>query len=270
MASDDPEEIRRLGEGSPKQGLSRFHLHYDVIEVMQEDRLLRAIIVLHVESGLGRQTTPAEAAALHAVVDVMFQRSVIALVEDKEAQLRAATERELKYLSFLSHDLNNHLAAVSINLQMLRRQFAKHADFAAAEKMAGDAEQGVRTTIDGMRRLLEHERLRKGGATSAARPVNLHEFAADMLARFARQANEKKLTLVNEVRADVTIDTDAELISLVFQNLVGNAIKFSRQGTVRLASGCCDDARTEAGSLSVVDEGPGIAPEKAKRIFEAF
>jgi hypothetical protein len=48
LASDDPNVIRELINRAPSQGLSRFRLNFDVIEVMQEDRLLRAITVHHV------------------------------------------------------------------------------------------------------------------------------------------------------------------------------------------------------------------------------
>ena len=55
LASDDPDLIRELVSRAPLQGLSRFRLNFDVVEVMQEDRLLRAITVLHVEARLGRR-----------------------------------------------------------------------------------------------------------------------------------------------------------------------------------------------------------------------
>ena len=55
LASDDPDLIRELVNRAPKQGLSRLELNFDVVEVMQEDRLLRAITVQHVEDGLDRR-----------------------------------------------------------------------------------------------------------------------------------------------------------------------------------------------------------------------
>ena len=55
LASDDPDVIRELVGRAPAQGLSRFRLNFDVVEVMQEDRLLRAITVQHVEARLGRR-----------------------------------------------------------------------------------------------------------------------------------------------------------------------------------------------------------------------
>src|SRR5688500_2551334 len=106
MSSDDPRRIADVLEKSPAQGLTRFAQNYLLAEIMEEDRLLRGVIVAQLESSLGRQMTPPEAAALHAVIDIVLQQAVLALVDQQKAQLRRAVEDQLKYLSFLSHDLN--------------------------------------------------------------------------------------------------------------------------------------------------------------------
>jgi signal transduction histidine kinase len=57
------------------------------------------------------------------------------------------------------------------------------------------------------------------------------------------------------------------LIGLVVQNLVGNAVKYSSTGMVRISATCGADGRC---AISVSDEGPGIAVEHLNRIFDAF
>ena len=66
LASSDPQEIEKLVHDAPWQGLTRFHQHYTLTEIMQEDRLLRGVVVVHIEARLGRQMNVPEAAALHA------------------------------------------------------------------------------------------------------------------------------------------------------------------------------------------------------------
>ena len=77
-----------------------------------------------------------ESAALHAAIDVMLQRSVIALVEQQKAQLRAAAETELKFLSFLSHDLNNNLNNVTLSLEVLGQELKGAGGFARGKGIA--------------------------------------------------------------------------------------------------------------------------------------
>jgi hypothetical protein len=65
LASGGPDELRRLVERSPEQGIHRFELHYDTWHLAAEDRMLRRLIVEHVGAGLGRRPTVQEDAALH-------------------------------------------------------------------------------------------------------------------------------------------------------------------------------------------------------------
>jgi len=64
----------------------------------------------------------------------------------------------------------------------------------------------------------------------------------------------------------VTVSVDRDLITRVLQNLVGNAIKFAPNGTVRVVIKAVGDAVR----VSVIDTGRGIPPEFHKRIFEKF
>jgi signal transduction histidine kinase len=268
LASDDPEVIRDLVSRAPSQGLSRFRLNFDVAEVMQEDRLLRAIIVSYVETELTRQMDAPEYAALHAAVDVMLQRSVIALVDQQKSQLRAAAERELKYLSFLSHDLNNHLYGVTLSLHELGCQLRKATGFDGAAESLVRAQNSIHTTVKGMRRLLDHEMLRKSGEEPKFLPVDLQSLVTKVAEQFSQEAYAKGVGLAVEVRPGTVVASDGELLSLVLQNLIGNGVKYSSGGTVRIGS----DGAAEGGRpvIWVSDQGPGIAPEKIGHIFEAF
>ncbi len=266
LASDDADQIRELVRRAPAQGQSRFRLNFDVLDVMQEDRLLRAITVQHVEAGLGRRMDAAESAALHAAIDVMLQRSVIAIVDEQKVDLRAAAETELKFLSFMSHDLNNNLNGVTLLMQVLASDLKRAGGFAEATESLELARQAIEDTVRGMRRMLDHERLRKSGEVPTFSAVDLHAVAMKVSVQSAREAGAKDVALAVEVRPGTMVESDAELIGLVFQNLVGNSLKFSRRGTVRIG---CDDAHGRR-ALWVSDEGPGIAPEKMKHIFEAF
>lgn len=268
LASDDPDVISELIRSAPLQGLSRLRLNFDVIEVMQEDRLLRSITVQHAENWLGRRMDQLESAALHAAIDVMLQRSVIAMVEQQKSQLRAAAETELKFLSFLSHDLNNNLHGVTLTLEMLELDLKQAGGFAAAEGSLKLAQQSIYETVAGMRRMLEHEKLRQSGKSVPSQPVDLHIAATKVISQYARAADAKNVKLIVDIPPEEKIESDAELLSLVLQNLVGNSVKYSSSGTVRI--GFNRGVDTNPSILWVSDEGPGIALEKIGHIFQAF
>jgi len=268
LASDDPDLIGELMKCAPAQGLSRFRLHFDVVEVMQEDRLLRSITVYNVETTLGRRMHAPESAALHTAIDVMLQRSVVALVEKQKSQLRAAAETELKFLSYLSHDMNNNLNAVTMALYSLEARLKLTGGHEELGQSLSLAQRTIHSTTTGMRHMLEHERLRTAGKTAKRSAVDLHSVAITVANQLSQAAVVKGLRLSVKIEPGATIDSDAELLSIVLQNLVGNGIKFSQRGAVRI--GCDMNAETGACELWVSDEGPGIAPENLGHIFEAF
>lgn len=268
LASDDPDMIGELVSCSPKQGLSRLRLNFDLIEVMQEDRLLRSITVAHVNSGLGRRMELAESAALHATIDIMLQRSVIALVDQQKTELRSGAETELKFLSFLSHDLNNNLNSITMSLESLGMDLRLAGGFDEAEHSLKLAQQQICDTVAGMRRMLDHARLRKPGEGSTLSRVNLHAVAMRVVTQFSQQAEAKGVKFDMQIMLQTFIQSDGELLSLVLQNLIGNAVKYSSEGAVTIGFGRGADEGPPM--IWVSDHGPGIAAEKIEHIFEAF
>lgn len=270
LASSDPGEIRGLLEHAPKQGLARLSQQQDVSQVMHEDRLLRAIIVLQVEEELGRQMNVAESAALHSTIDIMLQQSVVALVDEQQARLRAAAETELKFLSFLAHDLNNNLNAVTLSLHALRRELGDLATHTKAVDWINYAMQAITDTTRGMKQLLEHERLRKSTEGPTFAEVNLRGLVSAMVERFSAQAQQKNITLQVEVPPDAKAITSPELVNIALQNVLSNAIKYSMSGTVRVGCEQRGSGNTARQVLKISDQGPGISPELRQRLFQAF
>ena len=268
LTAGEAVDVGRLLARSPEQGVHRFELRYDVRQVATEDRMLRRLLIEHVDDALGRRMDRGEAVALNWAVDLMWQQAIVAFVEHQNAQLREAAEAELKYLSFLGHDLNGNLGNVTLWLQILRRGLAgRTAEFASELSALDAAQQAILDTVGGMGRLLQAERLRHSGAEPSIAPVALRAVVDGVVGPFAKQADLKGLTLAVDVPADATVATDADLVRLVLQNLVANAVKYAnRGGTVRVTA----DRDGGGWRLAVVDDGPGIAPDRLGRIIEAF
>lgn len=266
----DPQARRELMERSPLQGITRFQQHYDIRELMTEDRLLRRVVIEQVQETLARLMTAAEQVALNVGLDAMLQQAVVAFVEHQGEQLRSAAESELKYLSFLSHDLNNNLSNVTVWLQVLKTQLAKTPQFAEEMTTLDTAQEAILTTIGGMGRLLQAERLRKGSAKPKVTPVNLRTLIANETRQVVKQAARKGLAITVDVPREAEVESDPELITLVLQNLIGNAVKYSTEGSVRIRALRQPGKETERWAICVSDEGPGISAEHLQRIFDAF
>jgi signal transduction histidine kinase len=199
-------------------------------------------------------------------IDTALHRGVANFVRLLTDELKSAAAVESKYLSFLSHDLRNNLNTVTLTLDMLARQLTKTPHLNQEAKDVEALRQAVFETVEGMDRLLAAERLRKHVITVRLGPVDLHRLAADLLARISHKAVAKGLRLENGVPIGAAAHSDRELLTLVLQNLLGNAVKFSSGGTVRIAA-----TRDQLGwRVFVSDQGPGIAPQHIHTLFEAF
>lgn len=122
---------------------------------------LRGVMVLAIEETLARRMEADETASLHATIYVMIQQGVLAMVQKQKEKLREAAESELKFLSLYSHDLNNNLLVIASLLDVLHKRLKTAPEFDASLDVLVMARRSIRHTAEGMRRLLNHERLRR-------------------------------------------------------------------------------------------------------------
>jgi signal transduction histidine kinase len=270
IGSEDPAAMQTLIKQAPEQGIVRIEQNRAVGDVMMEDRLLRRVIIEEVCDALGRAMTTPEQVALHTGIDIIAQEAVVAYVEIQEAQSRAAADVEAKYLSFLSHDLSNHLTGVTIWLKLLRQQLSASPASEDAVTTLDVVQRSIGETVRGIGRLLHSEKLRRQRTQARTDPVDVHALFADVLRQFAIQARDKGLDLAVDAAPGTQVHSDREILGLILNNLVGNAVKYSVRGTVRVGCRMPDEGGQIRSALYVSDEGPGIAPEHLTQIFESF
>jgi signal transduction histidine kinase len=215
--------------------------------------------------------THEESVALNQAVGMVMQEGIVAFVGLKDEKLRRAAEAEAKYLSFLSHDLRNNLNSAMLTMNLLRGKLQALPEFREDVEAITAAQRSIRETISGMERLLHAERARKVTSAPQPAPVRLRELLSELVTAFLPQAREKQQQLTSAVPDDAVVVSDKELIKLVLQNLLGNALKYGGDtGEVRIDARANADERWPGWTLSVSDQGPGIAAEDRHRLFDAF
>ncbi len=115
--------------------------------------------------------------------------------------------------------------------------------------------------------ILDFSKLKSASLVLDRKPVNAHVLVQAVVAANRATAERKHIVLENMVPQDLPlIFADVSRLRQIFQNLVGNALKFTHSGSVRI------DAYLETDSVhfTVSDTGIGIPPEKLERIFESF
>jgi signal transduction histidine kinase len=222
---------------------------------------------------------PADLVALAADVDSMRRRILRDLHEVRDSRLRlqdqardlerkaaelARSNDELEQFAYIaSHDLQEPLRKVASFCQLLQRQYAGQLD----ER----AEEYIEYAVDGAKRmqvlisdLLSFSRVGRMGT----------EMVDVALGDAARTALDNLTRRVDETKADVEIGPlpvvlgEPALLTTVFQNLIGNALKFHGDGppVVRVRA----ERDGDMWLISCSDSGIGIAPEYAERIFAIF
>ena len=169
-----------------------------------------------------------------------------------------------EFLAMLSHELRNPLNAIAGALYLLEPSASGDEEVAAP---LGIATRQVETMTALINDLLEVSRITQGKVALKRSRISISE-----LLLVAIRSTEVKLavrdgiTIGSQIAPDLFIEADSLRLDQVFQNLLGNAIKFTREGEilVRLSE--------EAGSVvvTVQDPGIGIDPELLPHVFELF
>ena len=269
IESERPTPTDALADVTPHHGATRFHQSYKLDELIFEYNVLRGLATQLLAQHLGRPLSADEQVALNAAIDLTVRRSAGAFVEHQTLQLQQATEAQSKYLSFLSHDLRGELNGVFLMIEVLRRELAGEERFAESLEDLDLMRRSIHQTIATMDRFLHAERFRKGKVQVKPAEVNLVAVLNEVGAQFAYQAKDKGLELKIESAEPSTVITDKELVMMILQNLASNAVKYTPKGEVRLAA---TPVNGESGGwrVSVIDQGPGIPPEKLSELFDSF
>ena len=124
--------------------------------------------------------------------------------------------------------------------------------------------------------ILDFSKLKHKNIDLQLKPVSLREVVEVVLTMSQSLVGTKSLTLINDVSPDLpAAEADENRLQQILYNLVGNAVKFTASGTVKVSASlrrCQDDdeAARECLAVTVVDTGIGIPEDKLERIFEAF
>jgi len=251
----------------PKHGAIRFSQNFSLAEMLIEYDLLRATVMDHVVRHLGRKIEAEEVVALNGALDLAARRAILAFVEYQSQELRSANEAQSKYLSFLSHDLRGGLNGVFLMIEVLKRELADEPKLSETVRDLDSMRRSLLETVGTMDRFLHAERFRKGKVELKPGDVHVKPMLVEAASQFSYQAKDKGLDLRIEAPTDCTITSDRELLSLIVQNLVSNAVKYTQAGSVVVT------AEPSAGGgclISVRDDGPGIAPERLSELFAPF
>ena len=176
-------------------------------------------------------------------------------------QLQSLVSAQRRLLHDVSHELRSPLARLHAAIGLARQEPAKLD--ATLERIEREA-----TRLDSMvGEVLALARLESGTASRGKERVDLSYIAASI----AEDARFEAETLKRDVRfnasGDAPVIGNGDLLHRAVENIVRNAIKFTREGTTVEVQ--VQTTRTSA-ILTVTDHGPGITPSELEKVFDPF
>lgn len=199
-------------------------------------------------------------------------RALLRLKHSVDERDQIARQRE-DFVSRLTHDLRTPLVAADRMLDLLAQGVMGELsnDVQEAISIMVRSNQNLLTMVN---MLLEVYRYEAGRKTLTFSPVNLLELAQEVIEELSPLAIDKSLELRFEPSAkageDYSIKGDRIELRRVLTNLVGNALKFTDQGSVTVRLSKTHLSSTDAVKLEVIDTGPGIPLEEQSTLFESF
>ena len=198
-------------------------------------------------------------------IDITAKKKNELSLREALATAKEASEARARFLAMMSHEIRTPLNGVLGLLQLLQDtsldQEQQH--FADVALSSGMSLLTIITDI------LDFSKIDADKLEISPKICSLDEVIQGVALLFKPRADEKSIALTAKIspRVDDRVFADAQRLRQVLMNLVSNAVKFTREGSVNIMVDALPDGRTR---FSVTDTGDGINQKDQEHLFEEF
>jgi len=187
---------------------------------------------------------------------------LVGSLNDLLQRLNRALEAQRQFVADAAHELRSPLTAVQLQLQLVRRADSIEERAVALERL----ERGVQRSTRLVQQLLTLARQDPQDAEAGFSAIDLDRLARDVIADFEPMAQRDGLALTLDSEGLLQVRGDRESLRVMLGNLIDNAIRYTRQGSVVVYL----RAKGEHAVLEVEDTGTGIPAAERARVFDRF
>ena len=191
-------------------------------------------------------------------------------LEEARHQAEAASSAKSAFLATMSHEIRTPITSVLGMTDLLRHTTLSEEQAGYVDTLASS----TRALLTILNDILDISKIEAGKITLESAAFPLHEAAREVVALNLAVARAKGLTLGLEIGPGVPamVVGDSARLKQVLHNLIGNAIKFTGDGSVllRLSAAVAGDGGAALVRAEIEDTGIGIADAEVDRLFKAF
>ena len=180
-----------------------------------------------------------------------------------------ASRIKSEFLANMSHEIRTPLNGILGFTNLLQKSDLNPRQ----QDYLGTIEKSAESLLGIINEVLDFSKIEAGKLVLESIPFNLRDLLQDTLTILAPAAHEKQLELVSLVYRDtpLSLQGDPQRLKQVLTNLVSNAIKFTREGTIAVRAMVEDESDDRAQlRISVQDTGVGLSDEDLRALFQAF
>lgn len=189
---------------------------------------------------------------------------VINAINKMTAELEGTETLRTDFIANVSHELKTPLAVMANLSTMLQQPGLSDAERMEYDK---DISHSARRLAALITNILKLNKLENQQIFPQPQEFDLGEQLCECLLGFEDAWEKKNLEIETDIQDDVRIKSDSELLSLVWNNLISNAVKFTPEGGTVSVTLKADEKKV---FVSVRDTGCGMTAETGKHIFEKF
>jgi len=206
---------------------------------------------------------------------VLISMDDITLLEEKERLLRQSMEEaeeanvaKSAFLSNMSHEIRTPMTAILGFTEVLKR--GMHLSVEDRQRHLNTISRSGQHLLELINDVLDLSKVESGAMDVESIPTTIGTLANEVVKVLRVKADEKNITLALNINTDMPahVMSDPSRLRQIMTNLVGNAIKFTEKGGVKLD--ISHDREQQSVLIAVKDTGIGMNEKQQALIFEAF
>lgn len=231
------------------------------VPLRQRDELIGVLV-----AGFRGRTEPFSALAQRIATGIMRVTTLALANARLLAELDRANSVKDDFVSTMSHELRSPLnILIGYSDLLLEDAFGELS--AEQREVVTRLRYQSQNLVTLVNAILDLSRLESGRLPLEAMPTDFAELLREVEHDVESDPRRANVAIHWDIEPGLpTLRTDRPKVRLILSNLVGNALKFTPSGTIRIAA----KARDEGIEVSVADTGIGIAPDAQEQVFEPF